>query len=77
MDKIAQSPWQWTLYGHDGQHYLSVLSGGAAMVEVAIQLTDDEWAAWQATGEAGLKHLIDGIQLKPADFKARKVSLPR
>lgn len=76
MEKLAEAPWSWTLYQRGDDLILSVMSGGAAMVEVNVTLTADEAQAWSDDGQAGLAPLIDAIQRRPGDFQDRHAPLP-
>ncbi len=76
MDVLAQESWTWTLYGDGDRRVLAVFTGGVGMWELALELTTDEIAAWEAQGIEGLRHLVRGIQQTPDAFLHRRVPVP-
>lgn len=76
MTILAQEPWTWTLYADGGRRILSVMTGGHGMWELALELTTDEIAAYDASGIAGLDVLVKGIQRTPDVYMPRRVATP-
>jgi hypothetical protein len=77
MTLLAEEPWTWTLYADGDRSVLSVMIGGHGMWELAVELTTDEIAAYEASGIAGLDALVQGIQVTPDAYMPRRVASPR
>jgi hypothetical protein len=76
MTILAEEPWIWTLYADADRRVLSVMTGGHGMWELAVELTADEIAAYEASGIAGLDALVKGIQVTPDVYMPRRVATP-
>lgn len=77
MNILAQEPWAWTLYADgDARRVLTVLVGGAALYEVAIELTPAERAAFEAHGTEGLSALIADLRDRPSAYTGRQIPVP-
>jgi hypothetical protein len=76
MKELVNGGWDYTLFEDGDRLILSVPSGGVAVFEVNVVLSDEEAAAFRAQGIDGLQALIRQMRLKPSGFQARQIELP-
>lgn len=77
MRALVHNGWEYTLFEDGDRLILSVPSGGVAVFEVNVVLTDEEAAAFRAQGLEGLQGLIRQMRLSPRSFQSRQIELPR
>ena len=77
MRALVHNGWEYTLFEDGDRLILSVPSGGVAVFEVHVVLTDEEAAAFRAQGLEGLQGLIRQMRLSPRSFQRRQIELPR
>ena len=77
MRALVHNGWEYTLFEDGDRLILSVPSGGVAVFEVNVVLTDEEAAAFRAQGLEGLQGLIRQMRLSPRSFQSRQMELPR
>lgn len=77
MRALVHNGWEYTLFEDGDRLILSVPSGGVAVFEVNVVLTDEEAAAFRAQGVEGLQGLIRQMRLSPRSFQSRQIELPR
>ncbi|MBK9367414.1 MAG: hypothetical protein IPN01_14035 [Deltaproteobacteria bacterium] len=77
MRALVHNGWEYTLFEDGDRLILSVPSGGVAVFEVNVVLTDEEAAAFRAQGIEGLQGLIRQMRLSPRSFQSRQIELPR
>lgn len=75
MDVIAQSAWDYTLFADEGRLLLEVVCGSVAIYTLAVELTQEERAEWEARGMDGLAGLVQTIRGDPARFMPRRVKV--
>jgi hypothetical protein len=76
MRELVNGGWDYTLFEDGDRLILSVPSGGVAIFEVNVVLSDDEVATFRASGIEGLQPLIREMRLKPKGFQSRQIRLP-
>lgn len=77
MRALVHNGWEYTLFEDGDRLILSVPSGGVAVFEVNVVLTDEEAAAFRAQGVEGLQGLIRQMRLSPRSSQSRQIELPR
>ena len=77
MRALVHNGWEYTLFEDGDRLILSVPSGGVAVFEVNVVLTDEEVAAFRAQGIEGLQGLIRQMRLSPRSSQSRQNELPR
>ena len=77
MRALVHNGWEYTLFEDGDRLILSVPSGGVAVFEVNVVLTDEEAAAFRAQGIEVLQGLIRQMRLSPRSFQSRQIELPR
>ena len=77
MRALVHNGWEYTLFEDGDRLILSVPSGGVAVFEVNVVLTDEEAAAFRAQGLEALQGLIRQMRLSPRSFQSRQIELPR
>ncbi len=77
MRALVHNGWEYTLFEDGDRLILSVPSGGVAVFEVNVVLTDEEAAAFRAQGVEGLQGLIRQMRLSPRSSQRRQIELPR
>ncbi len=76
MRALVEGGWDFTLFEDGDRLILSVPSGGVAIFEVNVALTDEEAATFRAQGIEGLQPLIRELRLKPRSAQSRQIRLP-
>lgn len=73
---LEESSSFFTLYEQDGEYYLSVVCGRAAVFTVDIQLSEHEVDRFQKEGAEYVERLANSVMASPEQFENRLVELP-
>ncbi|MCK6517577.1 hypothetical protein L6R46_21255 [Myxococcota bacterium] len=76
MRALVEGGWDFTLFEDGDRLILSVPSGGVAIFEVNVALTDEEAATFRAQGIEGLQPLIHELRRSPRRSRGRQIKLP-
>lgn len=73
MAIIDTEHWGHDFFVNDGRFYLCVPCGTVAVYEVTVELTADEFEAYERDGLKIIRDLAEQIRYRPNDFQDRNV----
>ena len=73
MPIIASEHWGHEFFDKDGHSYLCVPCGTVAVFDVTVELTPEEFAAYERDGLTVVRSLADQIRFRPNDYQHRKL----
>ena len=70
---IFSEHWAYDFFEKDGRYYLCVPCGTVAVYDVTVELTPNEFTAYEAGGEEAIRSLADQIRFSPSSYQQRHV----
>lgn len=73
MPIIDSEHWGHEFFDKDGRYYLCVPCGTVAVYDLTVELTPEEFAAYERDGVSVVRALADQIRFRPNAYQDRKV----